>query len=387
LTQEGSKPIEQLDFGFVDIEHSNHAWFMQKLKDPRIFDQGKVKTPDEKLRMPNFHLTQEEAEAITTALLGFVKDKPAPTKIKPRTSENLNIEQGQKIIRQFNCQGCHTIEGEGGAIQPKVAEWLVKFDNRSESEAKALIPSFSPPNLIGEGRKVQPDWLFHFIHEPVTIRPWLKVRMPTYKLNVAHLNALIKYFNDLDNQEFPFASTGELKSSAEEIEAGRKLLSNDYFGCAQCHVIGNKLPAGSQDSWAPDLSLAKTRLKPEWVIDWIKNPSALLPGTKMPTFYDPKNFDTSGPEDILGGDENKQIKALRDYIFSLSTSNGAVPAAKPEAENTASPQQSAVEQEKNLSGPQGSATQAKPETPATQPAPAPSQQPITAPAANPDKKK
>jgi hypothetical protein len=38
----------------------------------------------------------------------------------------------------------------------------------------------------------------------------------------------------------------------------------------------------------------------------------------MPTFYDPANFDTSGPDDVLNGDENRQIQALRDYLLTLA---------------------------------------------------------------------
>ena len=143
--------------------------------------------------------------------------------------------------------------------------------------------------------------------------------MPTYNFNVAHLNAVVKYFNTLDKQPFPFTSLADdIKTTPEEIEAGNKLFSKDYFGCAQCHVVGNKLPAGTPDSWAPDLSLARSRLKPEWIIEWIKDPLALMPGTKMPTFYDPKSFDKAGPEDILQGDENLQIKALRSYLFDFA---------------------------------------------------------------------
>ena len=47
LTEAGSKLLGQLDFGFVNIEHSRHAWYEQKLKDPRIFDVGRVKRPEE----------------------------------------------------------------------------------------------------------------------------------------------------------------------------------------------------------------------------------------------------------------------------------------------------------------------------------------------------
>jgi hypothetical protein len=39
----------------------------------------------------------------------------------------------------------------------------------------------------------------------------------------------------------------------------------------------------------------------------------------MPSFYDPGSFDTSGPDDILRGNENQQIQALRDYLLTLGS--------------------------------------------------------------------
>jgi hypothetical protein len=41
-----------------------------------------------------------------------------------------------------------------------------------------------------------------------------------------------------------------------------------------------------------------------------------MPGTKMPTFYADPNA-TDGPPDILDGNDDEQIKALRDYVISL----------------------------------------------------------------------
>ncbi len=329
LTEEGSKAVERLDFGFVPIERSREAWFTQKLKDPRIFDQGRVREPTEKLRMPNYYFSDEEIEAIVTALLGFVhphtgvKDRPAPSKMRSETARNLAIEEGRTIVRQFNCQGCHTIEGEGGAIQSTLAEWLVKFQDKSEEEAQSLRASFSPPNLMGEGKKVQAQWLFDFLHQPETIRPWLSVRMPTYPFTTAELNSLVKYFNALDDEEFPFSQEPEVQMTPEEYATAQKLFSDEYFGCAKCHIVGDRLPAGSPESWAPNFALAKRRLKPQWISQWLRDPQALLPGTKMPTFFDPQNFETSGPEDVLGGDEEKQIKVLRDYLLTLSSSSAS----------------------------------------------------------------
>ncbi len=337
LTEEGSKAPERLDFGFVPIEHTTDAWFYQKLKDPRIFDHGKVKEPTDKLRMPNFNFTDEEAQAVTTAILGFVKERPEPSKMMPRTTRQLAIEDGQKLIRQLNCQGCHIIEGEGGAIQPTVTQWLVKFKGRADNDAKAVTLNFSPPNLIGEGKKVQTQWLFAFLHQPEIIRPWLSMRMPTYRLDAKQLNTILKYFSAIDNEEFPFSQAGDIKMSPEEFEAAHKLFSDEYFGCGKCHIVGNQMPGGSPDSWAPNFALAKRRLKPAWVIKWLHNPQDLLPGTKMPTYFDPQNFASSGPEDILNGDEEKQIEALRDYLFTLSDAPSA-PASETKTPAAASSQ-------------------------------------------------
>lgn len=319
LTEEGDKSIHRLDFGFVPIDHTNFAWFTQKLKDPRIFDEGRIKKHDEKLRMPNFYFSEPEIEAVVTALLGFTGDKPT-AKIAPRTERNINIEQGQKLVRQMNCRGCHIVEGEGGAIQSSVKDWLIKYDNRSETEAQAIVPSFSPPNLVGEGKKVRTKWLHEFIHHPSTIRPWLKVRMPTYAFDSGELNILLKYFSALDRQDFPFVDEIDTSLSPKEMEAAQKLFSADYFDCAKCHIVGNRLPGGSPENWAPNFALAGERLKPEWILEWITDPQSILPGTKMPNYFDAQNFDASGPDDILDGNEHEQIRVLRNYLLTLSGS-------------------------------------------------------------------
>ncbi len=329
LSEEGTKSIERLDFGFIKIEHSKHAWFKQKLLNPRIFDKGRVLSPLERIKMPNFNLTQDEADAITTVILGLVKDRPNPAKMPNSSTKAAFVTQGQKTIRQLNCQGCHIIEAQGGGIQSNVEDWLVNYQAKDANEAKAISRSFSPPNLIGEGAKIQAQWMFEFLHEPIAIRPWLKVRMPSYYFHEGQVNSLVKYFNYLDDQEFPFTDIYHPDLSKDDFVAAEKLFSKEVFNCTQCHIIGSKHPDGAPENWAPNLALASKRLKPDWIVKWITNPPSLLPGTKMPTFYDPKAFETSGPPDILGGNSTRQIKALRDYVLSIS--QNPEPAKAPES--------------------------------------------------------
>lgn len=319
LTEEGSKSLHKLDFGFVHIDHSKWGWFGQKLKDPRSYDKGKNLRPDEKLVMPNFNLSEQEIEAVVTALLGFVKDNTVKGKLANRTAEQIYKEEGQKIVRQLNCQACHKIEGDGGTIKGTVKDWLVNSQGHSAADAEKIHESFSPPDLLGVGKKLNNDWLFEFLHEPKTqVRPWLKVRMPTYSFNAAHLNTLIKYFDTIDGESLTFNFDADTHMTKEEYEAAEKLFSPEYFDCMKCHVVGNKMPSGSQDTWAPNLALAKTRLDPHWMVEWIKNPTGLVPGTKMPTFYDPADYENSGAPDILEGNEDEQIQVLRNYLLTLT---------------------------------------------------------------------
>lgn len=307
-----SKPLHQFDFGFLHVPHAKHEWLYQKLKDPRSFDHGKILEPLDKLIMPNFGFSDQEAEAIVTALMGLVKFD-STVKMPEETQQTRFVQEGQKLIRQLNCQGCHVIEGVGGAIQPKVSDWLQTYEGKSANDAKAMSLSFSAPNLVGEGKKVHSDWLFGFLHDPSTIRPWLKLRMPTYGLSDEDLNTLVMYFKYHDDQGEVFSHLAA-HANKELLDAGQMLASPDYFDCGNCHIQGDKMPAGSPDRWAPNFALAKKRLKPEWVIEWLYDPQKLLPGTKMPTYFDPEYFDYSGPEDVLGGDEHKHIRALTEYV-------------------------------------------------------------------------
>ncbi len=76
-------------------------------------------------------------------------------------------------------------------------------------------------------------------------------------------------------------------------------------------VVTRRLP-GDPSGWAPDLMLSRQRLKPSWVENWLRDPQGVQPGTKMPAYY-PDSY----PPDILGGDPEKQIQAMKDFLMNL----------------------------------------------------------------------
>jgi len=305
LTTFGSKTVDELFFGNrTDIKQTWEDWTFNKLKSPRIYATERV----EQL-MPQFNLADEDIRALRVLLAGFRERKVAHRYQADQGLRVVQTVEGRRLMHQYNCIGCHEIEGRGGFIRKYYQE----------------NPGLAPPVLNGQGEKVQSNWFFSFLKSPTPIRPWLEIRMPTFGFSNEHANQLVDYFNALSKVEIPFAYFDDRNVPPEFLDAARKLVSKDYFNCFSCHQQGDRKPEGPVDGWAPDLNLARQRLNPHWIIKWLQDPQKVQPGTKMPSFY------PGGPDDILGGKEDKQIEALRHYIMTLGRGGGvaAAPPARP----------------------------------------------------------
>ncbi len=353
LTYVGSKTLDKFDFGHIhDIQHTNFSWINQKLANPRIYDRSKVIAPEDKSRMPNFYLTQIEIEAITTALLGLTNIQVEETKLADLDKSELELS-GYKLIRQYNCYGCHEIYDEGGKIADTIKENLPE-------QLQAEHRNYAPPSLYAEGSKVQSDWLFSYLQEPITIRPNLQVRMPSFNLSDDDWNAIIAAFKDMEDNDLSYESLHIVDKGSKKFRQGYELVSdygyydldkddwvdafNEGSRCYVCHFEG-EVPPGKDFAisdplvWAPNLALSKERLRPEWIKEWLRNPQHYMEYTKMvaPALYNkcPECLDGQLTEqqyseikDISDNKENPtwrsgdiadyRLEAITDWIFSVN---------------------------------------------------------------------
>jgi mono/diheme cytochrome c family protein len=67
---------------------------------------------------------------------------------------------------------------------------------------------------------------------------------------------------------------------AAAIESGLLLLGE--LGCVNCHAAGKEQSAHLLPKQGPLLDKVGGRLRPEWIVDYLKQPHALKPGTTMP---------------------------------------------------------------------------------------------------------
>jgi cytochrome c551/c552 len=285
LTKEGSKPIERLDFALLTHPAEREGWynhkgfFEHKLENPAVFDQGKVKAPLERLRMPNFDLAPEEIRALTTFLLGSVESNlPARYFYRPEDRRR-DIQDGWAVVLKYNCMGCHVVR----TAQRSVIMDLPRYQAADWREQ-------IPPSLIGEGARVDPLWLARFLENPATsetdvnrngVRVYLRARMPTFYFSQGEILKLVRFFEALSAQPEPYIPPKLPPLSDLERSLARALFSSAGAPCLECHATGD--PAHDVRATAPNFLLAKSRLKPDWTRRWMLDPAMMAPGTAMPS--------------------------------------------------------------------------------------------------------
>jgi hypothetical protein len=345
LTIEGSKPIERLDFALLtevaqrggngsepitDPDdkarlpegpatqpwYDQKGFFEHKLAEPNIWDKGKEKIETEKLRMPNLHLTKEQIRALTTFLLGS-QENPLPASYQYRPLDyRRDIQEGWWVVKKYNCMGCHQlIPGQKTSLMA-----MARYQDAQEQ---------LPPKLLTEGARVDPEWMLRFLKNPSLndkdnnrngVRSYLQVRMPTFSFSENELGKLVRFFQALSRQPFPYIPEEIPVLTAKETEMARSLFSSTAAPCLKCHATGD--PAHDRFATAPNFLQARGRLKADWMERWIVDPQAIAPGTSMPSgLFKRQNghwvFSGPTPASFQGYDKD-QTKLLVDYILQLT---------------------------------------------------------------------
>jgi cytochrome c2 len=345
LTVEGSKPIERLDFALLthpaqiggkepiqdkEIQarlpdgptkgpwYDHKGFFEHKLAMPNIYDQGMVKPEMEKLRMPDPHLTKDQVRALTTFLLGSEETSlPASYQYRPEDARH-DIQEGWWIVRKYNCMGCHQ-------FVPGQQTVLMGMQRYRDPDWKEQLP----PKLLTEGARVDPEWLMRFLANPALsskdlnrngVRPYLKVRMPTFFFSDTERRKLVRYFQALSQQPIPYTPQQMPLLTAKETDMARSLFSSSAAPCLKCHATGDA--NHDKTATAPNFLMAKERLKPGWTERWITDPQSISPGTSMPSGLFRKDGDHyvfSGPTPpaFQGYDKDHRVLLVR-YIFQLT---------------------------------------------------------------------
>jgi cbb3-type cytochrome oxidase cytochrome c subunit len=235
----------------------------------------------------------------------------------------------------------------GGFLTRYLMPVVAQLDRQESGTLKGQESmGWLPPPLVGEGKKVQSDWLHDFLLEPYAIRPATYLRMPKFNMSSDEASKLAAYFAAVDNVEYPYTFTERRQSSyladkeaqyarrLAELSTPEKPLANSRFtdalvivsfnaSCVKCHIIGDFAPRdektgqlASARGMAPDLTRVYQRLRPDYVREWIANPKLKLPYTAMPIVIP---YDKGVSQDYYHGTPVEQLDAVVDLLMNFDT--------------------------------------------------------------------
>jgi mono/diheme cytochrome c family protein len=268
LSKIGGKTISQLEFGKSKIPRNLIAYIKAKVTDPHSVNPA--------ARMPQFHFTPDELDAITTALLSMTGEPPTPAwdqlRVPVSHAEFHPAGEFGEVFHRYKCYACHKFNGYGGTLAP---------------------------DLSFEGSRAQRAWLIAFLKNPQTLRPILTFRMPQFNMTDQEAGVIADYLGTtMQSPNVKPGAANKDEYTPELAKLGKELYEVKYQ-CQSCHTIGS-----SGGYVGPSLNNAGNWLRPQWIEAWLRNPQALDPQT-----IDPRLSLT-----------DKEVKAMTAYLLTLRQS-------------------------------------------------------------------
>lgn len=322
---DGTRPPYEKYFADMLGHHgkTREGFLSLKLTEPRSYDYNRIKTWDERLRMPQFKFSrmkraagesdaefaarasQEEAEAreaVMTFVLGLLAE-PIPAKyVHNPTGDRAAEVRGRQVLEKFNCAGCHTVRSG-----------IVEFSTIKPGAMKLLVEN--TPELRESGKYKGPDHIFPEHNLWVGPNPPKNDRL-TAHFSSASLSKVGEEGEEVDAYIVRLAQALRVKDEKgvpHDVPGGADLpVQKDAvigemtppFGGTFAHVLipylqkkdakaygkfGDPTDKQVQYAWAaapPSLATEGEKVQPDWLYQFLLNPHMIRPLTvlRMPRF-------------------------------------------------------------------------------------------------------
>jgi len=317
VTEKGQKPPYE-EYFFEALEHHQREGFLnQKLIEPRSYDFDRLRTWDDRLRMPQFkfargHIkplegeTQEQAEvreeaealeAVMTFILGLVAE-PVPTKyLNSPNIDRMAEVKGRQVLDKYNCGGCHQIRSGLYELNPssvltgKLEEAYTRSTNGASYKSDYRTRMFLEHNAWTGLPSPNPDRLMLYgipAPSPPDIEPGQEFARLSQALRFTDSS---KQVHDIPAGEIVDFTNKELIARAEPfggrfanlIVHAKHLTTRDS---QKFQTAANGESPDSRAALPPPLLREGEKVQPAWLFQFLRSPFAIRPLTilRMPRF-------------------------------------------------------------------------------------------------------
>jgi mono/diheme cytochrome c family protein len=177
------------------------------------------------------------------------------------------LNRGRDTLAQYGCVRCHVLRTPEGV---------------------QVAATDDPPSLEHIAAKTSREWIAAWLKNPQAYAA--SATMPNFQLSDDEIRDISVF---LIAQSTPFATSGQATPPVPTDDAAQQAGSSLYREsfCASCHATRNAAGTLVGGTLGPELTLIGSKVKTEWLAEWLRNPGAYDPDTKMPHYrLDPKQI-------------------------------------------------------------------------------------------------
>ena len=172
------------------------------------------------------------------------------------------LNQGRDTLAQYGCVRCHIIKSPDGV---------------------AMTGSDAPPPLLHIAEKTTREWIAGWLKNPQAYAG--SATMPNFQLADDEIRDISAFLigqstpNPLHkgNEPTPAAS-----QDADALQQGTSLYGESF--CSSCHAVQNAAGMLVGGNLGPELTRIGSKVKTEWLAEWLRDPKTYDPDTRMPHY-------------------------------------------------------------------------------------------------------
>jgi mono/diheme cytochrome c family protein len=168
------------------------------------------------------------------------------------------LNQGRNLLARYGCVHCHTVKLPDGSTMKATDD---------------------PPSLSHIADKTTREWIYGWLKDPQAYAT--TATMPNFKLSDEDARDMSAFLIANSTQVAGDTATLSAKPSSDPA-AGASLYGESF--CASCHAVQNAAGNIVGGDIGPELTRIGSKVKPDWLQAWLRNPRVYDPGTGMPHY-------------------------------------------------------------------------------------------------------